>query len=129
MDNLEIKPIGTVECLEPENWCVISDISTAWMRTNVDESHILRTRVCAASIGIVWGKSNDVSVPVYDYRKGDIFAYGAAVQDVLMRQRVNIAEILMAGARSFRMLQAVIPTPADMEATADFSEAAEDDKT
>ena len=129
MDAINIKPIGDVVCIEPGNWCSIADLSTAWVRRHDGIEEIMKTRICAAAIGIVWSPDNDLKVPVYDWRKGEIIAYGAAIQDILMRNRVTVSDIMMAGVAAFRSLQSLIPTVEEVEDTTDFSEATGGEKT
>lgn len=131
MDGVLIKPLGQVAIKEPENWCTIADLSTAWIKMQEGSiQEILQTRVCAAAIGIVFdNERNKVQLPAYDWSRGNIYVYGATIEDRLLRQGVKVNQICLGGVTVFRWLQDLIPTPEDVENATDFTEAEEANKT
>ena len=127
MDSITLKPLGDVTICEPPNWCAIADLSTAWVKISEDNADILRTRVCAAGIGIVWDtKNKSATVPAYDWKRGNVYTYGAVVEDALLRRGVTVSDMMMAGIAVFSWLQELIPTTKDVEETTDFIEAGEE---
>ena len=128
MECLNIKRIGDVAISEPSNWCSIADLSMAWMKSSGDNEDIRRVRLCSAAIGIVWNKSNTVKIPEYDWKRGNIWLYGATVQDLLMRHGVQISDIMMSGISAFKWIQELMPSVEEVEETTDFSEAQEGER-
>tara|TARA_Y100000593_G_scaffold2827_1_gene5690 strand:+ start:9755 stop:10144 length:390 start_codon:yes stop_codon:yes gene_type:complete len=124
MKTIKIKPIGKVHVKAPDNWCTVADLSQGWSR--IADNDILQTRVCAASIGMVWDHDlNKQKMPRYDFSRGDLFLYGTACQNQLHQNGVKLDQIFAGGIKVFGWLQDIFPTYEDIEKTADFSEADE----
>jgi hypothetical protein len=125
MAEITIEPVGVINMKAPANFCTIGDVSTAWSalpRGSMKE--IKRTRVCAAAVGIVAGGDNDL--PVYDWIAGDLFTYGAAIQDQLMRRGVTLISILEAGVEAFNFLCEQMPKQKEVDEITAFSGLAEE---
>lgn len=125
MESVNVTPLGDVTVKEPDNWCSIADLSQGWASMGDGVKEILQTRVCAAALGMVWdNKANKVKLPEYDWRRGDLFLYGAACQDKLHRQGVKLNAICVSGVKVFKWLQELFPTYNEVEEVSDFTEAA-----
>ena len=128
MDTINVKPLGEIKIKEPDNWCAIADLSMGWV--NIKDDHtteIMRTRICAAAIGIDWDAKKEAhKLPKYDWARGDLFVYGSAVQDRLLRWGVTVSELCLIGVSVFQWLTDLIPSQEEVEKVEDFSAAVEE---
>ena len=129
MDKMTFDVLGDVPVIEPDNWCCIADLSHGWVKIQTGGvSEIMQQRVCAAAIGMVFDKSftigaDNKSVPEYDVTAGDLFKYGAVIQDLLLKQGVSIMEMATVGVEVFGYLSALIPKRREVDEQTDFIEA------
>jgi len=131
MNTIEIAPLGEIPMSEPGSWCAIGDLSTAWVNIKENEkAEIIRTRICAAAIGVVCSgdvptAKGDLMIPRYDWATGDLLLYGGKVQDLLMRKGVKVSDICLSGIKVFRWLTDLIPSHEEGQKAANFTEQAE----
>ena len=135
MDGILIKPIGQIAIQEPDNWCSISDLTQAWIKVHGDKEgggvqEIRQARICAAALGMCWAREgNPLTMPTYDFARGNVYVYGATVQDRLLRKGVKLDDLATAGISIFGWLQSLMPTREEEQNAEDFSEAAGANKT
>ena len=121
MKFLSLPPLGDLEVKRPDSWTAITDLAMSWPSDPDSPGFLLKmNRASAAAIGLVAVKAG---LPRYRPSRLDLMGYGAEVLEVLIPQRVQLAEIIRAGGEVVSYLSALLPQEAEVVALADFTEA------
>ncbi len=120
MKAIELGKLGTVRVETPGSFAIVSDLCAEW---NENASRAKLARLCAASIGVCWGKDNTgKSPPRYDFTAADPVGYGGAVLDWLHAFNVPMSTVYEAGGKLIGELFAMIPTESEVQKAEDFTE-------
>ena len=82
---IELKGLGRVHIAAPRSFVAITDLIMI-DRSGDKATPAHMTRLCAALLGVCWGKDNKAIAPKYDLVKGDIIAYGVVMLDWLFSE-------------------------------------------
>ena len=123
MDTITLSPLHDLQIRKPASWTALVDLTLYWPTDMEDPRFRARlVRCSAAAIGLVL---DDERLPLPSYRAEsmDLVAYGVSVVEVLIPQRVQLAEILRAGREVADWLAGTLPSEQEVSQTADFTDA------
>ena len=120
MEAIKLGKLGSVECVQPQSFSVVSDLCAEWNET---ATRAKLARLCAAAIGVCWDrKNNDQSPPLYDTTAADPIGYGGVVLDWLYKQGAPMSTVYEAGGVIMGTLFGTIPTEEEVEQAENFIE-------
>ena len=120
MDSIELGKLGTVQCVQPASFSVVSDLCAEWNET---ATRAKLARLCAAAIGVCWDRNkNTKRPPFYDTTAADPIGYGGVVLDWLYKEGAAMSTVYEAGGSLMSHLFGTIPTEKEVLKAEDFTE-------
>ena len=120
MEAIKLGKLGTVQCVQPASFSVVSDLCAEWNET---ATRAKLARLCAAAIGVCWDrKKNEKNPPIYDTTAADPIGYGGVVLDWLYTQGAPMSSVYEAGGILMSHLFGTIPTEDEVTKAEDFTE-------
>lgn len=120
METIKLGKLGTVQCVQPASFSVVSDLCAEWNET---ATRAKLARLCAAAIGVCWDrKANDKKPPIYDTTAADPIGYGGVVLDWLYQQGAPMSAVYEGGGVLMSHLFGTIPTEAEVVQAENFTE-------
>ena len=121
MQTLLLPPLGDLQVKRPDSWPAVAALTISWPTDPESPGYRLKVvRVSAAAIGMV---AVNAGLPAYRPERMDLLGYGAEVLEVLIPQRVQLAEIIRAGRQASDYLAGTLPREVEVVELADFTEA------
>jgi hypothetical protein len=125
MKTITLSPLHDLQIRKPAEWTALVDLTVSWPTDPEDPRFRSRlVRCSAAAIGLVLDDDR-LPVPAYRTASMDPVAYGVSVVEVLIPQRVQLAEILRAGREIADWLAGTLPSEQEVAQTADFTDGGE----
>ena len=127
MEEKELGKLGSVQCVQPASFSVVSDLCAEWNET---ATRAKLARLCAAAIGVCWDrKGNDKKPPLYDTTAADPIGYGGGVLDWLYKEGAAMSTVYEAGGVLMSHLFGAIPTEIEVLKAEDFTEPGSEKQT
>mgnify|MGYP003628574652 FL=1 len=124
MKTITLSPLGDLTVVKPASWSAVADLALRWPVDIAERGYReRRVRAGAGAIGLVANGAWDL--PSYKPERYDFLGYGQACLDLLISRGVRLTEILVRGREVAAWLNGTLPSEAEVEETADFTEAEE----